>query len=117
MGATAVRRMGVCTLGLALCLAIGCGGPGITKANFEKIKMNESTKADVDKLMGVEGTELKADEAKKIIESSPQFKMMGGGGFPGGGFPGGGFPGALDPTKVEGYDKMTEEEKKDLKEQ
>jgi hypothetical protein len=99
MVATAVRRTGVCLFGLALCVAVGCGGPGLTRANVDKIKLKESTKEDVDKLLGSPGTKLEGAEAKKYtVISMP--------GMPGG-------PGGKENPDKEKLDK----ELKDLKEQ
>jgi hypothetical protein len=57
-------------VGLALLLvASGCefGGPGITRANFERIKTDGSmTRADVDKLFGVQGEDYRGDVGQKL---------------------------------------------------
>jgi hypothetical protein len=81
MVSTAVRRIGLGTLGLAVCLAVGCGGPGLTMANVNKIKEGESTKDDVDKLLGSQGTKLEGEAADKYRK--PMFGPGGPGG-PGG---------------------------------
>jgi hypothetical protein len=65
----APRRLVAATVGLALCLAVvGCGTtPGLTKANFDRIKTDGTmTKEDVDKLMGSQGTDLTGEAAKQF---------------------------------------------------
>jgi hypothetical protein len=64
-----MRRLVAGAVGLALCLAVvGCGSsPGLTKANFDRIKTDGSmSKEDVDKLMGSQGTELTGELAKQF---------------------------------------------------
>jgi hypothetical protein len=54
---------------LALCLGvIGCGGgAGLTRANFDRIKIDGSmTQEDVDKLLGSKGTDLTGALAKQF---------------------------------------------------
>jgi len=72
MVSTAARRLGLGTLGLALALAVGCGTtPGLTKANFDQIKVSESSKEDVDKLLGSQGTKLTGADAEQFMPKMP----------------------------------------------
>jgi hypothetical protein len=59
----------------AACLALtGCGGgPGLTMANYDKIKTDGSmTKEDVDKLLGQNGVDLPAEAAKQWTQGVQQ---------------------------------------------
>jgi hypothetical protein len=65
-GSFKARHLGLLTLALVFCVALtGCGDGGINKANYDKIKENESTAADVEKIMGSKGTDLNDEAMKK----------------------------------------------------
>jgi hypothetical protein len=60
----ALRTVSAVALVCVLCLALsGCGGPGVTKANYDAIKPG-MTKADVEKLLGGPGHDPAGDAAK-----------------------------------------------------
>ncbi len=68
---TALARLPVtaAVAGLALALIAGCSfeGPGITRANFERIKEDGSmTKEDVDKIFGVPGHPYQGDVGQQL---------------------------------------------------
>jgi hypothetical protein len=64
------RHPWAAAIGVGLCLALfGCefAGPGLTRANFERIKVDGSmTRADVDKLLGIKGTDYAGDPGQQI---------------------------------------------------
>jgi hypothetical protein len=77
-------------VGFALCLAVvGCSfeGPGVTRANFERIKTDGSmTREDVDKLFGVKGHDYQGDAGQQIAVGFEAIgnKLQGIGKGPGG---------------------------------
>jgi hypothetical protein len=66
-----LRTVGAVAVVCVLCLVMsGCGGPGVTKANFDAIKPG-MTKAEVEKLLGGPGHDPAGDAAKatsKVVE-------------------------------------------------